>query len=304
MERDFRPDVVFTVFGPAYVRFETTHVCGFADPWVTHLSRVAIQALPWRPRQWTRVITARKKLFLSPEDYYCVEAPVAQRGLQRILGIPAGRIRVIPNSFSDVFEQAEQPGARWPGEKDVIRLFTLANPYPHKNLVIIPPMITELRRLDPRREYRFIVTVPEGSDEAHRFWSVADRYETRTRIENAGKLLLQDCPAWYAKSDIVFMPTLLETFSATYPEAMKMKRPIVTTDLDFAHDICGDAALYYTPLSAEHAARQIQRLVADRELYEELVRRGQARVGSFPSPEEKYRMQIAWLEEVAARGRG
>lgn len=35
------------------------------------------------------------------------------------------------------------------------------------------------------------------------------------------------------------MPTVLEVFSATYPEAMAL--PIVTSDLDFARDICDNA---------------------------------------------------------------
>lgn len=38
------------------------------------------------------------------------------------------------------------------------------------------------------------------------------------------------------------MPSLLECFTATYPEAMRMERPIVTTDLAFAQGLCGEAA--------------------------------------------------------------
>ena len=66
---------------------------------------------------------------------------------------------------------------------------------------------------------------------------------------------ITECPSLYEQADVMFQPTLLECFSATYPEAMKMQRPIVTTDIEFAHGLCGPAAHYYSPLSAEDAAR-------------------------------------------------
>jgi glycosyltransferase involved in cell wall biosynthesis len=79
----------------------------------------------------------------------------------------------------------------------------------------------------------------------------ARRYSVSDSIFNVGWLTLSECIDWYNRSDIVFLPTLLETFSATYLEAMRMGRPIVTCDLDFARDICKDAAAYFPPLSTK-----------------------------------------------------
>ena len=46
------------------------------------------------------------------------------------------------------------------------------------------------------------------------------------------------------------MPTLLESFSGTYVEAMYHQIPIFTSDIDFAHDVCKEAAFYFDPLDS------------------------------------------------------
>ncbi len=48
------------------------------------------------------------------------------------------------------------------------------------------------------------------------------------------------------------MPTLLECFSASYLEAMYMKKIIFTSDLPFAHTVCKDAAFYFAPHDVEN----------------------------------------------------
>lgn len=302
LENEFCPDVVFTVFGPAYHKFSTPHVCGFADPWVTHRSKLAMNVLPCLLRCKRFLLCFYKECQLSSRDYYWVEAPVAQRGLMRILGIPEGQIKVIPNSYSDVF--LEQSNARTETDRDntrTVRVFSIAHPYPHKNLTIIPEVAHILSKEDREREYRFIVTLPNSGKEVEKFWRLAKSFKVESLIENAGRLKLEECPEWYARSDIVFMPTLLETFSATYPEAMKMGKPIVTTDIDFAHDICGDAAVYYSPLSAKSAASAVMKVVCDETFRTALIEKGRAQLQRYPTPEEKFQMQLDWIETVAKR---
>lgn len=43
------------------------------------------------------------------------------------------------------------------------------------------------------------------------------------------------------------MPTLMESFSGTYLEAFHFGTPVLTSDLDFARETCGEAALYFDP---------------------------------------------------------
>jgi glycosyltransferase involved in cell wall biosynthesis len=81
---------------------------------------------------------------------------------------------------------------------------------------------------------------------------------------------------------------LLETFSANYPEAMAQGKPIVTTDLDFAHDICDDAALYYSPRNASAAAECISKLICDKNLINKLTANGRKILADLPTSQDKY----------------
>jgi glycosyltransferase involved in cell wall biosynthesis len=169
----------------------------------------------------------------------------------------------------------------------------MAYPYPHKNLMIIPELsfCLKLKGINAR----FVITIPEENEYLRLFINEAQRYNVSDTILNVGRLTLPECIEWYDRSDMVFLPTLLETFSATYLESMRMGKPIITTDLDFARDICKDAAAYFKPRSAESAADMIEKVVNDRLYWEQLVVNGYERLKCFPGPEDQYKMMIRWL---------
>jgi glycosyltransferase involved in cell wall biosynthesis len=64
-------------------------------------------------------------------------------------------------------------------------------------------------------------------------------------VYNLGPIPIPECASLYKECDAMFLPTLLECFSASYIEAMYMEKPIVTSDLDFAHTVCGNSALNF-----------------------------------------------------------
>jgi glycosyltransferase involved in cell wall biosynthesis len=297
IELIFVPDVVFTVFGPAYVNFKAPHLCGFAAGWTTHRSKIAINALPIARRIWTIALAKYRRLRLSVTNYYWVEAEVAKRGLVRLLGIESSKIRVIKNTYAEVFINAKDDPQKNNGNGEV-KIFCLAAPYPHKNLTIIPEVIDLLNKKRLNRKYKFIVTLPKLGSEVNSFWKKANKYKVTGSIKNLGPLKLAECPHWYTVADIVFLPTLLETFSATYPEAMVMGKPIVTTDLDFAHDTCGDAAAYFEPLDPQSAADAIENLANDQIACKTLVKNGYSRLAHFPDPSEKYQLIMDWLSTI------
>jgi glycosyltransferase involved in cell wall biosynthesis len=299
MEIIFKPDVVLTIFGPSYVKFRSPHICGFADPWVTHRSKLAMDQLSLFGKLRTLALCQYKLMRLSRGDWYWVEVEVVRRGLGRLLGISKNRIRIIPNSYAAVFEESRplfQRNADYFGGS--INVLCLAAPYPHKNLNIIPDVASELRRKIPNIEIKFLVTLPLRGREVAELLKKAESLEVTNMIQNVGPVAISDCPRWYAASHIVFLPSLLEAFSANYPEAMFMGKPIVTTDLDFAHEICGDAAAYFAPLSPVDAADAIEEVVTKAAFRETLIENGRKRLSFFPKPDEKYRMMMKWNYEV------
>ena len=253
LEKAFRPHVVFTVFGPGYVRFASPYLCGCAVGWTTHPSPIASGKLRRSQRLYFRLTRIKNAVLFRNAQYYWCESEAAACGLARLLNVSLERIRVVNNTCSAVFDHAVPT---LPPADGVVRLLTLSTALPHKNLEIIPRCSQSLGRAAPSggssspSRSRPAMRLPRPARQG-RALGVGDA------LRNVGPVPHAECPELYNRHHLAFVPTLLETFSAAYPEAMKMRRPIITTDLDFAREVCGDAALYYSPLDAEHAARTI-----------------------------------------------
>ena len=84
---------------------------------------------------------------------------------------------------------------------------------------------------------------------------IPERYSHR--VINVGPVSINQCPALYHYCDALFLPTLLECFSASYVEAMYFKKMIFTSDLPFAHTVCDDSAIYFDPYDANDICDKI-----------------------------------------------
>lgn len=271
--RQVAPDAVFTFFGPAYVRFDQPHLMGVADGWVTHSNRLAYRSLS-DPLAMLRMLmlSLYKGLWFRRATHWVVEAECARRGLYRRLGIAREQVGVVANTCGNAYLQRTPTTAI--RDKGRIRILTLSAYHPHKCLECIPAVSQLLRNKHGKRQFEFWLTLPEESREWLRIKEMAIDAGVTDHVHNIGPVAIKDGPAVYAATDITFLPSVLETFSANYPEAMAMGKPIVTTGLPFATDVCQSAALYFQPMSAEDAAEKIARLMNEPALHEALVTSG------------------------------
>ena len=120
--------------------------------------------------------------------------------------------------------------------------------------------------------------------------------EEKEHLEFLGPVSIDQCPFLYEQCDAMFLPTLLECFSASYTEAMKMRKPILTSNLDFAKALCGDAAKYFDPVSEESVGESIYELAMDKELVEDLVSKGTKQLVKFDSYSDRAKKLIGILE--------
>ena len=92
----------------------------------------------------------------------------------------------------------------------------------------------------------------------------------------------------------------MESFSGTYLEAMHFGLPILTSDLDFAQYVCGNAAIYFDPWSGSDIAEKIVMLKNNENLRTDLIEKGKGRLRSFfVSWEEITKSVIKELENIA-----
>ena len=59
------------------------------------------------------------------------------------------------------------------------------------------------------------------------------------------------------------MPSLLESLSSSHLEAMQWRKPQMAADLPYAHDLCGEAALYAEPENPSDWAAKMRAVVED-----------------------------------------
>ncbi len=157
------------------------------------------------------------------------------------------------------------------------RLICLTRYYAHKNIEIL--IETFRRHRDCLDGVVVFFTIPREQAKPLRWLARAiDRWGLREQIVNLGAIEQSDIPSYFKNCHALVLPTLLESFSTTYLEAMHCGLPILTSDLDFARDVCGEAALYFDPWSAESTEKAIVRLRGDPRLRSELAEAGGRRL--------------------------
>jgi glycosyltransferase involved in cell wall biosynthesis len=280
IENEVRPAGVITVFGPCYWKPKTLHIMGFANGYLlyedTYFFTIWTEWKTWKYK-------LKKKLhqyFLKREALlYWTETDDSKNRLAKFIKKPLDHIIVASNNCSNFFRNREcEILAALPAKK-AFRLLYISSYYPHKGFELIPPVLQQLKAAG--LDVEMVVTI--NSIDFERL------FKGLGNVINLGNVSPKYCPYIYKESDIVFVPTLLETFTAIYPEAMYSQKPIITTDLPFARTICGDAALYFDPVSTKDAVNKILQILNDSELRDKLIENGLERLKMFDLPEERFR---------------
>ena len=280
---EFKGNTVLTIFGPSYWTPKVYHVSGFADGWCYNPKSIAYSQLDFIEKIKRKLLSKYKLFHLKrSSNSIFVETEDAKSKLASILNNSNLPISAISNTYSHIYDEVKEfkSSTLRKVESNVNSNFLLLSTnYPNKNIKILNKIIPILKEKMPL--INFFVTI---SNEDYKNIITKDSMEYVTNLKS---LSVTECIEAYKNVDFLFLPTLLETFTATYPEAMIMKKPILTSDLSFARDICGDAAIYFDPLNPEDISNKIIDLVHNKSKIDELIRLGEIRVKNFPSAEDR-----------------
>ena len=298
LEADFSPDAVFSLFGPTYTRFSAPHLMGTALCWVTHSTWMSYRS-SYPPIQWPKLFLGDvyRGLWLRGANGWVIETETARRGLSRRFLVPAEKIAVVSNTCGQLYFESQQQRP-FPAAGQRVRFLCFAAAYGHKRLEMIPHVARSLAELRPQLDFQFVITLPSQEPVLEKIMRKARDLGVEDRIHNEGWIAVADGPALYRGCDVCFLPTVLETFTATYPESMAMGLPIVTSRLGFATDVCRDAALYFEPNDTADAAAKLDQLLGDEVLWNRLIADGKNVLRSLPTPRQKYDQYIECLENM------
>jgi glycosyltransferase involved in cell wall biosynthesis len=296
LEAKVKPDCVFTTSGPAYWRPRAKHLVGFNLPHHVYPESPFFQMIGANARlRWKLKKVLHLYHFNSEADSLVGQTQDVCDRVQRLLRNKS--VHTVSNTFSHVFHSVKamenRPAILASRENGEIRLLSLTAYHPHKNLEIISKVIPALKK----RNYpniRFVVTID------HAQFDKLFSDDSKQNVINVGPIAVDKCADLYTEIDFVFLPTLLECFSANYPEAMIMDKPILTSDLGFARSVCGTAALYFNPLDAQEITDKIIALIERPESHSALVRQGREIVKTFPSASERASLYLNLCEQLIA----
>lgn len=268
-------DTVFSVFGPAYWKPSVKHVVGFAKPHYIYTESPFFQIIT-KSEKYKLWLKGKFQLLDFSLNNVALISENEDVSLKLRKMFKGKKIFTVTNYYNQVFDFPD----RW--DRDIIlpefKGYTLLNisaNYPHKNLLIIPKVVEFLHQNYPLFSFRFVLTVEDDV-----FKHIVDS-SIKSRILCIGKVNIDQCPNLYEKSDAVFLPTLLECFTATYPEAMRMEKPILTSNLDFAKGLCQESACYFDPLDPKDIGEKIFDLSQDENKKKQLVKAGSLQLKQF-----------------------
>ena len=275
-------DTVLTIFGPSRWTPKCLHISGFARPQLVLGDSPYIKELGFLKRiKFELKQILNKWLFSRNSDIYYTENPFISERLRKLF--PNKRVFTVTNYYNQIFDKPElwDNSINLPQSPNkTFNLLTISANYPHKNLGIALLAAQYLKKHYPNFGFRFIMTIKEEA-----LGNLSD--DLKEHFVFLGPVTIQQCPNLYQQCDAMFLPTLMECFSASYAEAMRMKRPIITTDLGFAHSLCGNAAAYYDALSVSELANQIYKVANDTNYYQTLVNEGEKQLMNFDNYEQR-----------------
>ncbi|EPN9526259.1 glycosyltransferase [Cronobacter malonaticus] len=270
--------VVFTIFGPSYWSPKNVkHAIGFALPWLIYDTSSIVKKLHIKARLKFSILKFLQPYYFKKNaDLIFTETDDVNQRVTKLLGFDKDKVHTVSNTLNGLFTNSESYDYsildKLPEKKNNdIWLVTISHNYPHKNLEVIG----ELVKILPSH-YKFVLTV--SSD----FLQLIPK-EYRDQVITIGNVSINQCAPLYEASDGLFMPTLLECFSASYLEAMYMKKVIFTSDLPFAHTVCKDAAFYFCPNDIKSISDNIINGFLNKEVLAHKVSMGSAIYEQFPS---------------------
>lgn len=279
-------DAVLTVFGPSRWVPKVPHLSGFARAHLVLKDSPYIKSLGWQEKTIYKIW---EWSFKKSSRIYYTENQYISDMLHKVLGDV--KVYTVTNYYNQIFDHPELWSHRHKlGDFEGTTCLTVSTCYPHKNFNIIIDIIRYLRQAHRDFKIRFVLTFSENE--------MIVPEDVKDHIIFVGKVDVSECPNLYEQSDIMFMPSLLECFTATYPEAMRMGKPIVTTDLEFAKGLCGDSACYYSAVDAISAAEALYKVATEKDYAQQLVMNGKNQLRTYDNYNTRTEKLINILEGI------
>lgn len=146
-------------------------------------------------------------------------------------------------------------------------LLYVGNFYPHKNL---KKMILAFEKIIKETNLDYCLILVGGSV-----------YGRKNRIIITGYVDDHELNNLYRGADLYIFPSLYEGFGLPALEAMKRNVAVVSSNTSCLPEVLGNAALYFDPSSVEDMAEKIKRVLLNKDIKNNLIKKGLERLKNY-----------------------
>lgn len=246
------------------------------------------------PANFTPAKRAYMRLMLGRSaraaELVCVPSVFTASRVSERLGIPAGKIAVVPWSAG----RAPDDPRTYPPPPDAPVFLYPAITYPHKNHLMLLDAFSEVLRAIPRA--RLVLPGGEAGAEPE-VRSRLSRPDLAGRVDRPGRVSAGELEHMYRSSTAVVVPSRYEGFGLPALEAMARGLPVVVADAGALPEVVGEGT-DFAPLDPDDVTAWSEAMQAvagmDDRRREAVVARGLDRAGEFRPRRTADAMVGAW----------
>lgn len=153
-------------------------------------------------------------------------------------------------------------------------LFYVGNAHPHKNLDRLIKVFDIISKQKP--ELKLVLSGPDSF-----FWQKLQKENKNPNVYFTGFITDEQLVSLYQNAQMFIMPSLEEGFGLPILEAMACSCPVISSNAGSLPEIGDKAAAYFDPKDENDMYQKIVKVLEDKKLQQELIRKGLERYKIF-----------------------
>ena len=289
-------DIIYTLFGYGLYPKKIRQVIGMAD---SNLFFPEINF--WS--DFTGISLIKKQLIdkfrifgLSRSSGIIFENPALEKRFKKIFDFSSETITIYPSINLKNLKSSIDISKKINFKDSRIGLF-LCGWQKHKGIFKIPDIAFELKKQDVK--YNFIITAPINNSKIHNdFMAKVQKLNVKEYISIIGPVKQTQLMTLYNQVDIVFLISKLESFSNNIIEAWAFKKLLIVSDSEWAHSICGNAAIYVNRESAIEISNKVIDVINKFDDFSHIIENGKINLANFNNIFQKTKKEIEFVKKI------
>ena len=293
-----KTSVIYTQFGPIWPGSTKPNIAGCAYSNLMYPEINFWGKLSFFNQIKRKIIDYFRVRRMLDADYIIYETQdLAKRAID-IYNISKNRVHFVRPSVSSLINPHNKDlELKLPYIPNGFRILLLSHYREHKNFEILPLVSKILKTQYQVNNVIFILTLNNDKNLAN-ILNLAKKLKVTDNIVNIGSVDYDSCSGVYQACNAVILPSLLESFSNSIAEAWVMKKPLLISDLDWAHSICQDAAIYIKHDNEDDIALQIYNLINNKYDTNNLIHNGLQELHKYSNSKSRFLSYKNIIESV------